>query len=244
MAERPTGTRARILETAERLFVERGYYATTLQEIADHLGITKPALYYHFGSKSDLLRDLLEPMTDELDQALQEAIEAGGDGGVPAVRTVLMTGWLEVFLRYRGTLVALMRDLAATPADGFDRLLAVMGRALEAAAGPGAGAAERVLVAQAISAITDPVALLPELSEEQLREHLLAGVWRLLGSAPAQARPTRRAAGGRPRRLSAEEVASARRLFAGGEHSAEALAESFGVSRATMYRHLKGHLRD
>ncbi|TQJ02188.1 TetR family transcriptional regulator [Amycolatopsis cihanbeyliensis] len=239
MAERPTGTRARILEAAERLFVERGYYATTLQEIADRLGITKPALYYHFGSKSDLLRDLLEPMTDELDHVLTEALEAGRGGGVGAVRTVLMTGWLEVFLRYRGTLVALMRDLAATPTDGFDRLLEVMGRALDSAAGPGAGVAERIVVAQAISAITDPVALLPGVSDEELREHLLAGVWRLLGGGGEQERPARRAAGGRPRRLSAEEIAMVRELFASGERSADTLAESFGVSRATIYRHLK-----
>ncbi len=54
-------TRQRILAVSGELFVEQGYDATSLREIAERLGVTKAALYYHFSSKDQILRALLEP---------------------------------------------------------------------------------------------------------------------------------------------------------------------------------------
>lgn len=51
-------TRERILDVALDLFVEKGYDKTSLREIAERMGFTKAALYYHFASKSDLLMAL------------------------------------------------------------------------------------------------------------------------------------------------------------------------------------------
>jgi len=48
-------TRQRILDVALALFTERGYDGTSLREIAEELGVTKAALYYHFESKEDIL---------------------------------------------------------------------------------------------------------------------------------------------------------------------------------------------
>jgi AcrR family transcriptional regulator len=48
-------TRERILDVALDLFTEKGYDKTTLREIAEQLGFTKAALYYHFPSKKDIL---------------------------------------------------------------------------------------------------------------------------------------------------------------------------------------------
>jgi AcrR family transcriptional regulator len=233
------GTRTRILAAAEQLFVERGYHATTLQEIADRVGITKPALYYHFDAKAEILASLLDPMTTELERVLEQSVAAGESGGTAAVRAVLIPGWLDVFLRYRGTLLALIRELATTPSGAFDRTISAMERAIVVAAGPDAGVGEQIAIAQTISAVTDPVALMPHISGEVLREHLLAGAWRLLGEPSPGPAPRRAGRGGRPRALSPEEVARARELHATGEHSPESIAERFGVSRATMYRHLK-----
>lgn len=71
-------TRGEILDVASELFAERGYDATSLREIAARLGITKAALYYHFRSKDDILRALLEPMVEIVGQ-LVEQLEAAGD---------------------------------------------------------------------------------------------------------------------------------------------------------------------
>lgn len=54
----PTSTKERILDVALQLFTQQGYDATSLQEIADRLGFTKAALYYHFRSKDDILMAL------------------------------------------------------------------------------------------------------------------------------------------------------------------------------------------
>jgi AcrR family transcriptional regulator len=67
-------TREQILDVALELFNEQGYDKTSLREIAQRLGVTKAALYYHFERKEDLLlelhlrlHDLGRGILDELD---------------------------------------------------------------------------------------------------------------------------------------------------------------------------------
>ena len=48
----------RLLASATRLFAERGFERTTVQEIVDAAGVTKGALYHYFGSKDDLLHEV------------------------------------------------------------------------------------------------------------------------------------------------------------------------------------------
>jgi AcrR family transcriptional regulator len=59
-------TRQRLLEVANRLFRERGYTATSLDQIADAADVTKGAIYGHFSSKEDLLLSAIEaePLPD------------------------------------------------------------------------------------------------------------------------------------------------------------------------------------
>jgi AcrR family transcriptional regulator len=51
-------TRERILDTALELFTTKGYDGTSLRDIAERLGVTKAALYYHFERKEDILLEL------------------------------------------------------------------------------------------------------------------------------------------------------------------------------------------
>jgi AcrR family transcriptional regulator len=51
-------TRERILDIALELFTEKGYDKTSLRDIAERLGTTKAALYYHFARKEDILLEL------------------------------------------------------------------------------------------------------------------------------------------------------------------------------------------
>ncbi|HEY3833170.1 MAG TPA: TetR/AcrR family transcriptional regulator [Acidimicrobiia bacterium] len=71
-------TRAEILAVASELFIDKGYDATSLREIAERLGITKAALYYHFRSKDDILLALLEPIGSIVTE-LVERLETAGD---------------------------------------------------------------------------------------------------------------------------------------------------------------------
>ncbi|MDQ2631206.1 MAG: TetR/AcrR family transcriptional regulator [Actinomycetota bacterium] len=71
--------RERILAAAEERFAERGYAATSLAEIAAEAGISKPIVYEHFASKTDLFVSLLERQATELATAVYERMDALDD---------------------------------------------------------------------------------------------------------------------------------------------------------------------
>ncbi|WP_394922628.1 TetR/AcrR family transcriptional regulator [uncultured Robinsoniella sp.] len=63
----PEVTVNRILDVATRLFLEKGYEATTIQAILDELGdLSKGAIYHHFKSKEDIIEAVIERMFKEL----------------------------------------------------------------------------------------------------------------------------------------------------------------------------------
>lgn len=64
-------TRARIIDVALELFAEHGYEKTSLREIADRLGVTKAALYYHFKTKDDIVHGIVESMSAPIDEAIE-----------------------------------------------------------------------------------------------------------------------------------------------------------------------------
>ena len=57
-------TRERLLDQAEALFAERGFYGVSIAAIANELGLTKQALLHHFGSKERLYGDVLKQISD------------------------------------------------------------------------------------------------------------------------------------------------------------------------------------
>lgn len=63
-------TRSRIQAIALRLFTEQGYEATSLREIAEELGVTKAALYYHFKTKEDIVASLAGERVAEMEELL------------------------------------------------------------------------------------------------------------------------------------------------------------------------------
>ncbi|UNO40657.1 TetR/AcrR family transcriptional regulator [Streptomyces sp. MST-110588] len=72
--------RARIEETAARLFAERGYAGTTIGDIAAESGLSKPMLYRYFDSKQELHLSLLERHRDELAAApMSRLLHGAGD---------------------------------------------------------------------------------------------------------------------------------------------------------------------
>jgi AcrR family transcriptional regulator len=99
-------TRQRIQEVARELFVQQGVQRTSLQDIADKLGITKPALYYHFASREELVRSILVPLIDEGEQFVEDQ-ESRGDTDARE----LLEGYFDFHYRHRDDLMLVLAEL-------------------------------------------------------------------------------------------------------------------------------------
>lgn len=71
----PEGSAAHIARVAARLFADRGFDATSVREIVEASGVTKPTLYYHFGSKQGLAEALLTRPMAEFIASLRALLE-------------------------------------------------------------------------------------------------------------------------------------------------------------------------
>jgi AcrR family transcriptional regulator len=92
-AEQARGdTRARIQAVAVELFSEQGYDKTSLREIAERLGVTKAALYYHFRSKEDIVRSLVDDYFGRVDGVIAWAKQ---HRDAPGMRDELLTRYLD-----------------------------------------------------------------------------------------------------------------------------------------------------
>src|SRR3954453_5091190 len=66
--------RAQLLDAAQAVFVQSGYHAAAMDEIADRAGVSKPVLYQHFPGKRELYLALLEQHVDELTERVGRAM--------------------------------------------------------------------------------------------------------------------------------------------------------------------------
>lgn len=182
-------TRTRLLHTALRLFTEHGVEGTSLQMIADALGITKAAVYYHFKTKAELTEAVAEPGIRDLDELVLRAAAQKRRG---AQVDLLLEGFVDLVVRHR-TLVALfssdpgliraIEKSAHGGMEGFGQAL------LGILSGPDPDTAARVnaMVALTGIAMAGGSPDLAGLDDEELRTELLDVGRRLLG------RPRRRA---------------------------------------------------
>lgn len=73
-SEHPPSLRLKILEAAITLFAEKGYGNTSVREIVNEVGATKPALYYYFENKEGLFRAIVEQAEQKEAAVLAEAL--------------------------------------------------------------------------------------------------------------------------------------------------------------------------
>ena len=73
-AEHDEHVRTRLLNAAVRVFDRKGYAAASVREVAEIAGVTKPAVYYHFGSKEGLLLAILHQAERQLTRTLEQAV--------------------------------------------------------------------------------------------------------------------------------------------------------------------------
>ena len=71
--------REQLLEAASEVFVDRGFHAAGMDEIADRAGVSKPVLYQHFSSKQDLFLAVLSQHVDVLVSGVRQALRTTTD---------------------------------------------------------------------------------------------------------------------------------------------------------------------
>jgi AcrR family transcriptional regulator len=97
--EKHAARETRILDTARRLFAEKGYQETGVRDIADALGLTKAALYHYYPGKERILQAILENRKNERDQLVEGALRA--EDLIQALRR-LAEGFYEIMQRPAG----------------------------------------------------------------------------------------------------------------------------------------------
>jgi TetR/AcrR family transcriptional regulator, cholesterol catabolism regulator len=97
--------REEIVRAAAKTFAAKGYLATTLDEIAKEIGVSKPALYYHIKNKEEILREII----GRIMEPMEEVARVGKSDLGPKERVELMIRMLVKFAveRKEITLIAL-----------------------------------------------------------------------------------------------------------------------------------------
>lgn len=147
------GTRAEILRTAMALFTTQGYDGTSLRQIADRLGFTKAALYYHFPAKEHLVIELTRPWLDAVSNliALNEPDPTVEED---ARRRRLVEDYVDIVLTHHAVLRLLTQDAGAQKhPDVGKRSLTLVLAFQDALLGPEPGDADRIRVSCALGAV-------------------------------------------------------------------------------------------
>jgi AcrR family transcriptional regulator len=121
--EREESTRDRILRVAAEKFAEKGYHGTGVAELGDAAGIKRGALYYHIGSKEDLLFHLSRRHVEEA-LVQGQAVVANAVGAVEKFR-LLVREHLRTLAARRPEVVVVMHEMHALTgerAEQFKRL--------------------------------------------------------------------------------------------------------------------------
>ncbi len=177
-------TRARLLDTALKLFSDHGMEGTSLQMIADALGVTKAAVYYHFKTKDEIVEAIVGPPVRELDQILDEALTKRGRS---ARIDHALQGLVDLVVRYRALFglvnsdpgvrrVVKMTSEAARVDDVKTKMQTVL-----AGAAPNLADAIAVHVVFAGLSIVGGDPAYAGIDDDTLRQHLLDVGRRLLG---------------------------------------------------------------
>lgn len=104
-----------ILETAADLFDTKGFNQTSLQDIADAIGMARPSLYHYFSNREQILAAGIDQLTKQRDAMTEEM--RGLDGDASKRLTALMLGLGTLISDHPQWVRILLRDEAALPED-------------------------------------------------------------------------------------------------------------------------------
>lgn len=161
---RRTDTRARIHDAALELFVAQGFANTKMQDVADHLGLTKSAVYYHHPTKADLVQSVVQPAIDDVNSFLDEAERAG------LGRREVLERFFDLNYTHRRVFIALLQDpsgLSDVQADDWVPHLAKSFQGM--LAGPDASAWQRICAVMAANGLSRCAVMFTDVPYVQLR---------------------------------------------------------------------------
>ena len=144
VAEPESAVRERLLAAALQLFTSRGYAATSVREIVEAAGVTKPALYYYFRNKEGIYLAIIDGALEPYNLELKELLAAGG-----SARDRIMRICTTAFASARASIdvVRLIFAVYYGPPQGaphydFDQLFSQILDGISAAVGDGIAAGE------------------------------------------------------------------------------------------------------
>jgi AcrR family transcriptional regulator len=183
-----------ILTVAEAVFAERGYQATTMEEIAERVGVTKPLIYGYFGSKEGLLSACVDRARAQLREATVSAWEAmPPDATVEAVFESGIRAFFD-FIDEHASAFALIQQEAAFAASAsrdIERIRTQQSAVVAEALGrvPGLDDVPAELLegcSEVVIGACERVAVWslgrPEVTAQDATDLVMAGVWRGLAS--------------------------------------------------------------
>jgi len=170
-------TRERIQVVARELFAEKGVQRTSLQDIAARMGITKPALYYHFKSREELVRSILQPLIDEGEDYTARCERAGD-----ATPREILEGYFDFHFRHRRDLLLVVTELSTVADLGLiDQLLAWRERFGQLVFGPNPTLGQSARAVIALGGLQDCCLQFPDASYGDLRKAAVEGAMAALG---------------------------------------------------------------
>lgn len=180
MTKPPSDTRLRIQGIARELFSQKGVQRTSLQDIADRLGITKPALYYHFRSREDLVRSIIQPLIDEGERFVSE--HERRRKSLRAAPRELLEGYFDFHFKHRADLLVVVAELTTLADLGLiDRMLAWRERLTKLVFGGKPTLEQSTRAVIAFGGLQDCCLQFPDTGYDDLRQATVDGAMAALG---------------------------------------------------------------
>jgi AcrR family transcriptional regulator len=162
---------------ARELFLQHGVQRTSLQDIADKLGITKPALYYHFTSREELVRSIVMPLIDDGERFVDDQ-----EGRRDIDARELLEGYFDFHYRHREHIVLVLTELTMLADLGLiDKVLAWRDRLGKLVFGPRPTLAQSTRAVVAFGGLQDCCLQFPDTPYEELRAASVEGALAALG---------------------------------------------------------------
>lgn len=183
-----------ILAVAEAVFAERGYQATTMEEVADRVGVTKPLIYGYFGSKDGLLSACVDRARAQLREATVSAWDAmPGDAPLEAVFESGIRAFFDFIDEHASAFALIQQEgaVAASTSRDIERIRTQQSAVVAEALGrvPGLTSLPAGLLegyAEVVIGACERVAVWrlgrPEVTAGDATALVMAGVWHGIGS--------------------------------------------------------------